>query len=139
MSGHEDTGPATFARAFFAQTRDLAVFVDLVVFQYGQLDLLLLMLVLLGSRVRLLLALLSATAKSQNQMQRRLFLDIVVGQRATVFQLLSGENQSLLIWRNSFLVLDLRLDIFDGIARLDLERDRFPSQSFHENLHFEPT
>jgi len=56
-----------------------------------------------------------AAAKTQHQVERRLLLDVVVGQRATVLQLLAREDQTLLIGRNSLLVLNLGLDIFDGV------------------------
>ena len=35
----------------------------------------------------------------------------------------------------TFLVLDLGLDIFDGVAALDLQRDGLPRQRLHEDLH----
>ena len=44
-------------------------------------------------------------------MQCRLLLDIVVGESAAVFELLAREDQALLVWGNSFLVLNLGLDI----------------------------
>jgi hypothetical protein len=37
--------------------------------------------------------------------------------------LLAGKDQTLLIWRNAFLVLDLGLDVVNGVGRLDLECD----------------
>ena len=64
-------------------------------------------------------------------------LNVVITQSATILKLLSGKNQSLLVWRNSLLVLDLGLDIFDGIRRLDLEGNGLTRQSFDENLHGE--
>jgi len=36
-----------------------------------------------------------------------LLLDVIVGEGAAVLQLLAGEDQTLLVWGNSFLVLDL--------------------------------
>ncbi len=42
-------------------------------------------------------------------MQRRLFLNVVVRERAAILQLLSSEDQTLLIRRDSFLILDLLL------------------------------
>jgi len=50
-------------------------------------------------------------------------LDVVVGKGATVLELLAGEDQTLLDWGNSFLVLNLALDVVDGIAGLDLKSD----------------
>ena len=69
-------------------------------------------------------------------MQRRLLLDVVVGQRATVLQLLPGEDQSLLVGRDALLVLDLGLDVLDRVRRLDLQRDRLARQGLDEDLHF---
>jgi hypothetical protein len=36
---------------------------------------------------------------------------------------------------HTFLVLDLGLDIVDGVAALDLEGDGLPGQGLHEDLH----
>jgi hypothetical protein len=52
-----------------------------------------------------------------------LLLDVVIAQGTAILELLSGEDQSLLIWGDALLVLDLGLDIVDGIAALDLESD----------------
>jgi hypothetical protein len=51
--------------------------------------------------------------------QSRLLLDVVVGQRAAVFQLLSGEDEALLVRGNTLLVLDLALHIINCIRRFD--------------------
>ena len=68
-------------------------------------------------------------------MEGALLLDVVVGESSSVFQLLSSEDQSLLIWRNSLLVLDLSLDVLNAIGGLDLESDGFAGQSLDEDLH----
>ena len=60
-------------------------------------------------------------------MEGRLFLDVVVGEGTAVLKLLSSEDQTLLVWWNSLLVLDLGLDVVDGIGRLDLESDGLAS------------
>ena len=46
---------------------------------------------------------LHATAQAQHQVQRRLLLDVVVGQGAAILQLLAGKNQALLVRRNALL------------------------------------
>lgn len=56
-------------------------------------------------------------------MKGRLLLDVVIRQGAAIFQLLAGEDKALLIRGNAFLVLDLALDVVDGIRRLDLKGD----------------
>jgi len=50
-------------------------------------------------------------------------LNVVVAQCASILQLLAGEDQSLLVWWNSLLVLDLGLHIVDGVRGLNLEGD----------------
>mmetsp|Transcript_79918 Transcript_79918/g.222307 ORF Transcript_79918/g.222307 Transcript_79918/m.222307 type:complete len:179 (-) Transcript_79918:8-544(-) len=75
------------------------------------------------------------STKSQNQMQGGLLLDVIIAQSAPIFQLLSSEDQTLLIGRNSLLVLNLRLDIVDGVRRLDIERDGLARQGLYEDLH----
>lgn len=47
----------------------------------------------------------------------------VVRKGSSILELLSGKDQSLLVRRDTLLVLDLRLDIVDSVGRLDLERD----------------
>ncbi len=121
--------------AFSAQALNFSIAINLVVLEDCQLGLLALMLDLLGGGVDLLLALLSTTTKTQDQVQSRLLLDVVVGQGAAIFELLAGEDQALLVRRNTFLVLDLRLDIVDGVAGLHLEGDGLARQGLHENLH----
>ena len=46
------------------------------------------------------------STKSQHQMERGFFLDVVVGQRSFILQLLAGINEPLLVGRNALLVLD---------------------------------
>ena len=56
-------------------------------------------------------------------MKCRLLLDVVIAQGAAIFKLLSGKDKTLLIRRNSFLVLDLGFDVVNGIAGFDLKGD----------------
>jgi len=60
------------------------------------------------------------TTKTENKMQGGLFLDVVVGESPAIFQLLSSEDQSLLLRRDAFLVLDLGLDVGDRVIWLDV-------------------
>merc|ERR1712029_938327 len=71
-------------------------------------------------------------------MQSRLLLNIIVAQGSAIFQLFSGENQTLLIWRNSFFVLDLGFDVLDGVGGFDLQGDGFSGQGLDEDLHSSP-
>ena len=78
---------------------------------------------LLGLGVNLLLPLLSSSTKTEDQVQGGLLLDVVIGKGTSIFQLLSSEDQTLLIRRDSLLVLDLGFDIVNGIRWLNIERD----------------
>jgi hypothetical protein len=52
-----------------------------------------------------------------------------------VLQLLVGEDQTLLVWWDAFLILDLGLDVVDGIGGLDFKGDGLASEGFDENLY----
>jgi hypothetical protein len=47
----------------------------------------------------------------------------VVRESTAVLELLAGEDETLLVRRDTLLVLDLRLDVVDGVRGLDLEGD----------------
>ena len=64
-----------------------------------------------------------SSSKTKDQVQCGFLLDVVIAQSAAIFQLLSGKDQSLLIRRDSFLVLDLCLDVVDGVRWLDIKSD----------------
>ena len=68
-------------------------------------------------------------------MKGRLFLDVIIREHPTVLKLLSSENEALLVRGNSLLVLNLRLDVIDGVGRLHLEGDGLAGESLHEDLH----
>ena len=97
---------------------------------------------------------LLATAQAQHQVQRGLLLDVVVGQRAAVLELLAcvfrrmksrqsvsifhiklndikllrtREDEALLVRRNALLVLDLGLDVVDRVRGLHIKGDGLAS------------
>ena len=120
------------SRALSTETLDLSIAINLVVLEDRQLGLLALVLDLLGRGVDLLLALLGAAAQTQDQVERRLLLDVVVGEGAAIFELLAGEDQALLVGWDAFLVLDLALDIVDCVGGLDLEGDGLAREGLDE-------
>ena len=67
---------------------------------------------------------LHATAETEDEMEGAFLLDVVVGEGAAVLELLSGEDEPLLVRWDAFLVLDLRLDVVDSIRGLDLKSNR---------------
>merc|ERR1719222_1502782 len=78
---------------------------------------------------------LVASSQSQYKMEGRLLLDVVVRQGSTILQLFTSKDQSLLIWRNTFLILDLSLNILDTVTGLNLQGDGFTSQGLNKDLH----
>ena len=78
---------------------------------------------------------LHTTSKSEDQMESGLLLDVVVGKGSSILELLTGKDKSLLIWWDTFFVLDLSLDVFDGVCWLDIEGDGFTCEGLNEDLH----
>ena len=61
-------------------------------------------------------------------------LDVVVAQSAAILELLASEDQALLVWGDALLVLDLGLDIVDGVARLDIEGNGLTREGLDEAI-----
>lgn len=59
-------------------------------------------------------------------------LDVVVGESSAILELLASKDQSLLVRGNALLVLDLGLDIVNGVRGLDLKGDGLARQGLHE-------
>ena len=78
---------------------------------------------------------LHSSTETQNQMESALLLDVVVAESPTVLELLPGEDQPLLVWGNTLLVLDLGLDVLNGVGGLDLEGNGLSSEGLDEDLH----
>ena len=62
------------------------------------------------------------------EMKGGLLLDVVVGAGMTILEPLAGEDQALLVRRDALLVLDLGLDVVDGIGGLGLEGNSLTRQ-----------
>ena len=77
----------------------------------------------------------AAIAKSEDQVEVELLLDVVVGEGTAVLELLASENEALLVGRDAFLVLDLGLDILNSVRGLDVQGDGLASEGLHEDLH----
>ena len=78
---------------------------------------------------------LHSTAESEYQVEGRLLLNIVVRESSTVFELLSGEDEALLVGRDALLVLDLSLYGINCVGGLDFKSDGLTSESLNEDLH----
>ena len=49
----------------------------------------------------------TTASESENEMESGLLLNIVIRESSAVFELLASEDKSLLVWRNTFFILDL--------------------------------
>jgi hypothetical protein len=78
---------------------------------------------------------LHTPAKAKDEVESRFLLDVVIGKSTAVFELLSGEDQALLVGGNAFLVLDLGLDVVNCVRGLHLKGDRLARQGLDEDLH----
>ena len=63
------------------------------------------------------------------------YLNVVVRKGATVFKLLTSKDETLLVRRNTLLVLNFGLDIVDSVGGFDLEGDGLACQGLDEDLH----
>ena len=77
----------------------------------------------------------SATTKPENEVEGGILLNGIILEGVAVFELLASEDQTLLIWWDTFLILDLGLDVFDTISWLNLEGDVLASEGLDEDLH----
>ena len=68
-------------------------------------------------------------------MEGRLLLDVVISQSAAILELLTSENQTLLVRGNTFLVLNLSLDVLNGVGGLNLEGNGLSGKGLDEDLH----
>jgi hypothetical protein len=59
---------------------------------------------------------LLAATQTKHQVESRLLLDVVIRKSPAVLELLTSEDQALLVWGDTLLVLNLRLDVVDGVG-----------------------
>ncbi len=57
-----------------------------------------------------------ASAQAQHQVESALLLNVVVGESAAILQLLTSEDEALLVRGDALLVLDLGLHGIDGVG-----------------------
>jgi len=78
---------------------------------------------------------LHTSTKSEDQVKSGLLLDVVIWKSAAVFELLTSKDKALLVWWDAFLVLNLGLDVLNGVGWLDIKSDSLTSKSLDEDLH----
>ena len=78
---------------------------------------------------------LHTSAQTQYQVKGGLLLNVVVGKGTSVLKLLAGKDEALLVRGDAFLILNLGLDLLNGVARFDFKGDSLASKSLNEDLH----
>merc|ERR1712184_119454 len=78
---------------------------------------------------------LHTSSEPKHEMEGALLLDVVIAESTAALELLASEDKPLLVWGNSLLILDLGLDVLDGVRGLHLQGDGLPGQGLHEDLH----
>jgi hypothetical protein len=74
-------------------------------------------------------------SEERTEVQSRLLLDVIIRKGPAVFKLLASKDQTLLVGRNTLLVLNLRFHVVDGIGGFNFERNGLAGKSLHEDLH----
>ena len=77
----------------------------------------------------------SATTKAQHQVESGILLYRIVLECVSILQLLTGEDQALLVWRDSFFVVYFGFDVLYSVVGFTLECYVSSSEGLHEYLH----
>ena len=75
------------------------------------------------------------TTETEDEVKSRLLLDVVIAEGSTVLELLTSEDESLLIRGDSLLVLNLGLYVIDSVRGLDIKGDGLTREGLNEDLH----
>ena len=59
---------------------------------------------------------LHTTPEAEDQVKSRFLLYVVIRKGTAILKLLSSKDQTLLVWRDPLLILDLILNIVDGVG-----------------------
>merc|ERR1712107_731699 len=81
---------------------------------------------------------LHTSPETKDKVEGGLLLDVVVGEGPSVLKLLASKDKPLLVRGDALLVLDLGLDVLDGVGGLDLKGDGLASEGLDEDLHTSP-
>merc|ERR1712038_521968 len=76
-----------------------------------------------------------ASPQSKHQVECGLLLDVIVRKGPAILELLPCKDQTLLVWRDALFILDLRLDVVNRVAGLDVQGDGLTREGLDEDLH----
>lgn len=78
---------------------------------------------------------LHTSSQSEDQVESWFFVNVIIREGSTIFQLLACKDESLLVSGDAFPVLYFGLDILDGVRGLNFYSHSLSSESFYEDLH----
>ena len=78
---------------------------------------------------------LHSSSESEHEVQSALLLDVVIGHCPSIFEALSGEDESLFAGWDALLLSNAFLDLGDALGLLHIDSHGLPSESSHEYLH----
>ena len=76
-----------------------------------------------------------ATSESEDKMEGRLLLNVVVRKGSAILELLTSEDESLLIRGDTLLILDLVLHVLDGVRGLNIKSNCLSREGLDKYLH----
>ena len=75
-------------------------------------------------------------SKSKNKVDCPIFKSSIIRNSSIIFELTSARNQPLLVWRDSFFILNVLFQLVDCISVLSFNCDRFSSEGFDNSCIF---
>ncbi len=72
----------------------------------------------------------SSTSEPEDHIHAGSVLDVVIGHGSSVFELLSSEDESLLLCRDTFPIEELGFDAFNCFVFFDVHGDDFSCEGF---------
>ena len=77
----------------------------------------------------------TTTAETDQKVKGALLLDVVIRDSSGILELLPSEDETLLVNGDGFPILDLLLDGFDGVVKLDPNGDVLAGEGPNKDLH----
>jgi len=75
------------------------------------------------------------SSESKDEVEGGFLLNVVIRECTAILELLACKDEPLLVWRDAFLVLNLGLDVLNGVRWFNLEGDGLASKCLHKDLH----
>jgi len=78
---------------------------------------------------------LVTSSESKDEVEGGFLLNVVIRERTAIFELFACKDETLLVWRDASVVLNLGLDVCNGVRWFSLERHGLAGKGLHKDLH----